>query len=60
MILNSRDRQVLKNVCPEDYIYEAEKLIDDEGLCLFSLYAFKQNHPKKGYENISEEVIRYA
>ncbi|XP_057990180.1 disease resistance protein RPV1-like [Hevea brasiliensis] len=60
IIVTSRDRQVLKNVCTEGYIYEVEKLIDNEALCLFSLYAFKQNHPKKGYENISEEVIRYA
>ncbi|XP_058008200.1 disease resistance protein RPV1-like [Hevea brasiliensis] len=60
IIVTSRDRHVHKNVCPEDYIYEVEKLNYDEDLCLFSLYAFKQNHPKKGYVNISKKVIAYA
>ncbi|XP_057991087.1 disease resistance protein RPV1 [Hevea brasiliensis] len=60
IIVTSRDRQVLKNVCSEEFIYEVEKLIDDEALCLFSLYAFKQNHPKKGYVNISKKLITYA
>ncbi|KAJ9173601.1 hypothetical protein P3X46_016718 [Hevea brasiliensis] len=43
-----------------DYIYEVEKLNYDEDLCLFSLYTFKKNHPKKGYVNISKKVIAYA
>ncbi|OAY39840.1 hypothetical protein MANES_10G126600v8 [Manihot esculenta] len=60
IIVTSRDRQVLKNVCSEGYIYEVEKLTDDEALCLFSLDAFKQNHPKKGYVKISKKLITYA
>lgn len=60
IIVTSRDRQVLKNVCSEGYIYEVEKLTDDEALCLFSLYAFKQNHPKKGFVEISKKLITYA
>ncbi|XP_043816665.1 disease resistance protein RPV1 [Manihot esculenta] len=60
IIVTSRDRQVLKNVCSEGYIYEVEKLTDDEALCLFSLYTFKQLHPKKGYVEISKKLITYA
>ncbi|XP_043816786.1 disease resistance protein RPV1 isoform X3 [Manihot esculenta] len=60
IIVTSRDRQVLKNVCSEGYIYEVEKLTDDEALCLFSSYAFKQNHPKKGFVEISKKLITYA
>ncbi|XP_043816788.1 disease resistance protein RPV1 [Manihot esculenta] len=60
IIVTSRDRQVLKNVCSEGYKYKVEKLTDDEALCLFSLYTFKQNHPKKGYVEISKKLITYA
>ncbi|KAG8646125.1 disease resistance protein TAO1-like [Manihot esculenta] len=60
IIVTSRDRQVLKNVCSEGYIYEVNQLTDDEALCLFSSYAFKQNHPKKGFVEISKKLITYA
>ncbi|KAJ9158906.1 hypothetical protein P3X46_024449 [Hevea brasiliensis] len=60
IIITSRDRQTLINVCFEEHIYEVEELIDHEALHLFSLYAFKQDHPKEGYEKLSEMAIRYA
>ncbi|XP_057990184.1 disease resistance-like protein DSC1, partial [Hevea brasiliensis] len=60
IIVTSRDRHLLKSVCDEDYIYEVEKLIDDEALCLFSLYAFKQNHPKNQFVNLSKRLITFA
>ncbi|XP_057989929.1 disease resistance-like protein DSC1 isoform X2 [Hevea brasiliensis] len=60
IIITSRDRQTLKNVCLEEHIYEVKELIDREALRLFSLYAFKQDHPKEGYEKLSEMAIRYA
>ncbi|XP_057990094.1 disease resistance protein RUN1-like isoform X3 [Hevea brasiliensis] len=60
IIITSRDRQTLINVCLEEHIYEVKELIDHEALHLFSLYAFKQDHPKEGYEKLSEIAIRYA
>ncbi|XP_057990181.1 disease resistance protein RPV1-like, partial [Hevea brasiliensis] len=60
IIITSRDRQTLINVCLEKCIYEVKKLIDHEALRLFSLYAFKQDHPKERYEKLSVMAIRYA
>ncbi|XP_057990106.1 disease resistance protein RPV1-like [Hevea brasiliensis] len=60
IIITSRDRQTLINVCLEKCIYEVKKLIDREALRLFSLYAFKQDHPKERYEKLSVMAIRYA
>ncbi|KAJ9158908.1 hypothetical protein P3X46_024451 [Hevea brasiliensis] len=60
IIITSRDRQTLINVCLEEHIYEVKELINHEALHLFSLYAFKQDHPKEGYEKLSEIAIRYA
>ncbi|XP_037496369.1 disease resistance-like protein DSC1 isoform X1 [Jatropha curcas] len=60
IIITSTDRQVLKNVCHEEHIYQVEGLIDEEALQLFSLHAFKQNEPKEGYVELSEQVISYA
>ncbi|KAJ9158903.1 hypothetical protein P3X46_024446 [Hevea brasiliensis] len=60
IIITSRDRQTLKNVCLEEHIYEVKELIDCEALRLFSLYAFKQDYPKEGYKKLSEMAIRYA
>ncbi|XP_057990199.1 disease resistance protein RPV1-like [Hevea brasiliensis] len=60
LIVTSRDWQVLKNVCSREGIYEVEKLVDYEDLKLFSLHAFKQNHPKEGYMELSLKAISYA
>ncbi|XP_057990105.1 disease resistance protein RPV1-like isoform X2 [Hevea brasiliensis] len=60
IIITSRDRQTLKNVCLEEHIYEVKELIDHEALRLFSLYAFKQDYPKEEYKKLSEMAIRYA
>ncbi|XP_057990236.1 disease resistance protein RUN1-like [Hevea brasiliensis] len=60
IIITSRDRQVLENICSKDDIYEVENLIDAQGLELFSLHAFKQNLPKEKYMELSGEVTIYA
>ncbi|KDP42428.1 hypothetical protein JCGZ_00225 [Jatropha curcas] len=56
----STDRQVLRNVCHEEHIYQVKGLIYKEALQLFSLHAFHQNEPKEGYVLLSKEVIRYT
>ncbi|XP_057990214.1 disease resistance protein RUN1-like [Hevea brasiliensis] len=44
----------------EEGIYEVEKLIDSQGLELFSLHAFEQNRPKEEYKELSKKATIYA
>ncbi|XVF23649.1 hypothetical protein REPUB_Repub13aG0057500 [Reevesia pubescens] len=37
-----------------------DELSDDNSLQLFSLYAFKQNHPVVGFKDLSKRVLQYA
>ncbi|XP_065880965.1 disease resistance protein RUN1-like isoform X2 [Euphorbia lathyris] len=57
IIITSRDKQVLNVV---DEIYEVEGLNRSDALRLLSMKAFKQMHPQKGYEELSEKVVNYA
>ena len=59
IIITRRNQQVLRNCCVKEK-YEMKELGDDLALELFSRYAFKQNNPHKGFEELSSRVINYA
>nr|KYP61504.1 TMV resistance protein N [Cajanus cajan] len=59
IIVTSRDVQVLKNA-EADEIYEVKEMDFQDSLKLFSLNAFKQNHPIETYMELSIKVLNYA
>ncbi|KAL0010746.1 hypothetical protein SO802_005854 [Lithocarpus litseifolius] len=61
IIIITRDQHLLiRHGVAEEKIYKAKILNDDEALKLFSLTAFKQDNPSKGYEVLSKRFIYYA
>ncbi|CAI0398600.1 unnamed protein product [Linum tenue] len=58
ILLTSRNKQLLKNVCHQ--IYVVNPLDDNESLQLFCLHAFKEDHPPPGYLWASNLAITYA
>ncbi|KAJ9700903.1 hypothetical protein PVL29_006299 [Vitis rotundifolia] len=59
IIITSRDKHVLARY-GVDIPYAVSKLNKEEAIELFSLWAFKQNHPKEVYKNLSYNIIDYA
>ncbi|KAK2633308.1 hypothetical protein Ddye_003875 [Dipteronia dyeriana] len=59
IIIISRDRHVLYN-CRANYIYKVNGLFDEEARKLFSLCAFKRNHPTEDYMELSYMLVRHA
>ncbi|MED6217018.1 hypothetical protein PIB30_013489 [Stylosanthes scabra] len=59
LIITSRNRHVLSNIA-NDKIYGVKILDTKESLKLFSLKAFKNSQPKKGYEQLSNQALEYA
>ncbi|XLR43996.1 hypothetical protein S83_028656 [Arachis hypogaea] len=58
VIITTRNRRLL--IGKVDEIYEVKPLNPKESLKLFSLKAFRESHPKKGYEQLSKQVVEYA
>ncbi|KAL6328710.1 hypothetical protein AAG906_003396 [Vitis piasezkii] len=59
VIITTRNKHLL-NVQGVDDLYEVKQLNFNEAYELFSLYAFKQNHPKSGFVNLSYNAVRYC
>ena len=59
LILTTRDAHLLRT-CRVNYIYEVEKLTDEEALRLFCRKAFKRDDPLPDYSTLSEIVVKYA
>ena len=58
IMITTRDRHLL-GLCEEE-IYEAEELNHDEALKLFSLKAFKMDHPIEDYGKLSQAFVDYC
>ncbi|XLQ99119.1 TMV resistance protein N [Arachis ipaensis] len=58
VIITTRNRCLLTNKVDE--IYEVKALSPEESLKLFSLRAFREIHPKEGYEELSKRAVEYA
>jgi len=58
LIITTRDRHTLSGKVDE--IYEVKTWRLKDSLKLFSLRAFKQDHPLKGYEHFSERAVKCA
>ncbi|GJX21721.1 TMV resistance protein N-like protein [Tanacetum coccineum] len=59
IIVTGRDKQLFSAYGVEE-IYEVELLYDDEALELFSLYAFRNKHPKEEFEDLASQVVDYV
>ncbi|QHO34524.1 TMV resistance protein N [Arachis hypogaea] len=58
LIITTRNRQLLAGRV--DWIYKVEKWKASESLQLFSLEAFKETHPQRGYEDLATMAVKYA
>ncbi|XP_050253756.1 disease resistance protein RPV1-like [Quercus robur] len=59
IMITTRDRHLLVNHEVNE-IYEAKVLNHDEALKLFSLKAFKKDHPVEDYEKLSQAFVDYS
>ena len=59
VIITTRDKHLLQTLEVEE-IYEVDRLNDDEALHLWSLKAFKKDHPPKDYLKMSKDFVHYA
>ncbi|XP_043694309.1 disease resistance protein RUN1-like [Telopea speciosissima] len=61
IILTTRNKPLLDSLdVNEKHQYRVETMNQNESLQLFSLHAFRQNHPLEDYQQLSNEVIHYA
>ncbi|KAJ9145860.1 hypothetical protein P3X46_028190 [Hevea brasiliensis] len=59
IIITTRDAHLLVQL-DVDAVYKMEELNHDDAFKLFSLKAFKSDHPVEGFIELSKEVVRYA
>ncbi|XP_042519854.1 disease resistance protein RPV1-like [Macadamia integrifolia] len=59
IILTTRDEHLL-NVLKVDEKYMVQTLDQNKALQLFNRYAFRQDHPLEGFEQLSDDAINYA
>ncbi|KAL4580673.1 hypothetical protein LXL04_016874 [Taraxacum kok-saghyz] len=59
IIVTTRDEQVLL-AHGLTLIRDVNLLSNEEAICLFSMNAFKRECPVQGYEELAEQVVRYA
>ena len=57
-IVTTRDKQICSQFDGCE-VYEVKELTEDESLQLFSWNAFREKHPKVGYEELSKTAIGY-
>ncbi|XP_043694313.1 disease resistance protein RUN1-like [Telopea speciosissima] len=61
IILTTKNKHLLDSLdVNEKHQYRVETMNQNEFLPLFSLHAFRQNHPSEDYQQLSNEVIHYA
>ncbi|KAG5223894.1 TMV resistance protein [Salix suchowensis] len=59
IIIVTKNKHLLTEV-EVDGMYHAKELDRDQSLQLFSLHAFRETHPPKDYEELSEKVVDYC
>jgi hypothetical protein len=59
VIITTRDKHIFSQFSKCE-IYEVKELNKHDSLQLFSLTAFREKHPKIGYDDLSERVIAYC
>ncbi|XP_028782033.1 putative disease resistance protein At4g11170 [Neltuma alba] len=61
VIVTSQNKQALiAGGVPANFIHEVKKLDFEESLNLFSLNAFNNSHPGRGYKELSKQAAAYA
>ncbi|XP_023923979.1 disease resistance protein Roq1 [Quercus suber] len=60
IIITTRDQGLLGHEVAEAQIYKVKELNNDESLNLFSMKAFKVDHPIEGYVQLSQKFVNYA
>ena len=59
VVITTRDKHLLQTLEVNE-IYEVDRLNDDEALHLWSLKAFKKDHPPEDYLKMSKDFVHYA
>lgn len=57
IIITTRNEHLLSDA---NAIYKPTMLLEEQAICLFSRYAFRENYPLDGYEKLSYRAIRYT